>query len=185
MPAAAAASDGSSREWRQVGLGLLDLLAGLLLGSRCPGRLRESHTQTSDCTNTSHITHNTVPVTAAVRRDSECEQTNPAAGTGAGCQATRRGSSCHPIGEAPLPTLSGPGQASLTLELPAAGGTGPACHSLHARTNSSNFRLWPRCPTSVALTLLPPTAANKHGHDPFLNLSCFQNPVLLQLPTPS
>lgn len=52
-------------------------------------------------------------------------------------------------GNAPA-LLSGPGQASLTLELPAAGGTGAACHSLHMRTTSSNFRLWPRCPTSAA-----------------------------------
>lgn len=68
--------------------------------------------------------------------------------------------------------LSGPGQASLTLELSAAG------HSLHTRTTSSNFRLWPRCPTSVAPSSSTTALANKHGHTPFLNLSCFQTPVL-------
>lgn len=75
-------------------------------------------------------------------------------------------------GNAPARRVSGPGQASLTLELPAAGATCPftayANHLVQFQTLASL--------SNLGGTLLQhPPPANKHGHTPFLNLSCSQS----------
>lgn len=75
-------------------------------------------------------------------------------------------------GNAPA-RLSGPGQASLTLELPAAGAICP--FSAYAN-HLVQFQTLALLSNLGGILFSHPPPANKHGHNPFLNLSLLLNP---------